>query len=735
MTPEQYAKAKDIFLLVCDLPASERAGRLAELAGGDDTVREQAERMLGNDAGTDMGDSEFGGQQLREGLEAILRTAGDGGADGGERAMPELIGPYRVVRRAGSGGMGDVYEAEQESPRRRVAIKLMRSGLQSEALVRRFRREIEFLGRLSHPGVAQVFEAGVTSIGGARVPYCVMEFVDGVPLTAYAAARGLDVEAKLRLFAAICDVVQYAHQQGVIHRDLKPANILIQERGTVGGGEKRLTGTGAAWGVAVGVGDALPRILDFGIARAVDAENAGGGAGGGVTLATEAGQIIGTVAYMSPEQIAGRGGEVDTRTDVYALGVILFELLTGKLPHRTDGMALLEAARVKQEEPSRLSTVDRSLRGDLETIASKALEVEKGRRYGSASELGMDVRRYLASEVIAARPATVLYQLRKFAGRNRRLVVLGAVAVLALVGGLVATVVQGRIAVRERDVAVRKTEVAEAVSNVLLEALTVATPKGALGKEPRLIDAIERIERQALDEKAVLAPEVRAVVLNVIGIIHRERGDLERAEKVFGMALEIRRKVLAGDDPNLADSLNNMGLLRRKQERFAEAAAFMAEAVEVQRRSSFTDGERLARNIYNLGSAYISSGELEKAGPLLDEAGGMYERMCGAESQFMAINLEARARLALAGGRAEEALGYAERAVAMFRKTAGPVHPSIATSLRQQGLAALGKGDRAAAVKLLAEAEAMAVKVFPGEPPHATLRAIREDLKRAEGGG
>jgi serine/threonine protein kinase len=389
--------------------------------------------------------------------------------------------------------MGDVFEAEQESPRRRVAIKLMRSGLQSETMLRRFRREIEFLGRLSHPGVAQVYEAGVTNVGGVRVPYCVMEYVDGIPLTAYAKERGLNVEAKLRLFAAICDVVQYAHQQGVIHRDLKPANILIQERGTAGSGEKSLTGTGAAWGV--GVGEAMPRILDFGIARAVDVDGGGGGGGGmggvpggasrGATLATEVGQIIGTVAYMSPEQIAGRGTEVDTRTDVYALGVILFELLTGTLPHRTDGMALLEAARVKQEEPSRLSTADRSLRGDLETIASKALEVEKGRRYASASELGMDVRRYLASEVIAARPATVIYQLRKFAGRNRGLVALGAVAVLALVGGLVATVVQNRIAVRERDVAVRKTEVAEAVSNVLLEALTVATPKGALGKEPR----------------------------------------------------------------------------------------------------------------------------------------------------------------------------------------------------------------------------------------------------------
>jgi serine/threonine protein kinase len=734
MSPGQYQRAKSIFLLACDLAEDDRAARIAELAAGDEAVRQQAMAMLENDKPEELIAT---GAQLREGLEAILQAAatdedGDGANFGVGHARPEAIGPYRIVRQIGSGGMGDVYEAQQETPRRRVAIKTMRAGLAGEAMLRRFRREIEFLGRLSHPGIAQVYEAGVTPIGGVRTPYYVMEFVDGLPLTEFARQRELDLKAKLRLFTAICDIVHSAHQQGVIHRDLKPANILVQvQAGTRGAaGPARSDATTTGWGA----GDALPRILDFGIARAVSVDETEDGTGtkaggAGRTMMTEVGQIIGTVAYMSPEQMAGRPDAIDTRTDVYALGVILFELLTGKLPHATEGLTPLEAAALKQNTPPmRLSTADPALRGDLETIVGKALDTDKKRRYPSASELGQDVRRFLNDEVVLARPASAMYQIRKFAQRNRGVTIAAAAAALCLIGGALATTLQARSAIAQRDVAVRKTEVAEAVSNVLLEALTVATPNGAMGKEPRLIDAIERIERQALAKDSGLREEVQAVVLNVIGIVHRERGEYERAEVVLTAALNIRRRVLDPGDPNLADSLNNMGLLRRKQERFVEAAAFMQEAVDLQRQSSFQDESRLARNIYNLGSAYISSGELAKAGPLLDESEAIHKRKVGGPSEIFGILFSARSRLAAAQGKLDAAADFAAKATATFRETVGPRHPSIATSLRDEGLLASRRGDVPGAVQKLIEADSMAHKVFTIEPPHPMLRTIRADL-------
>jgi tetratricopeptide (TPR) repeat protein len=446
-------------------------------------------------------------------------------------------------------------------------------------------------------------------------------------------------------------------------------------------------------------------------------------------MMTEVGQIIGTVAYMSPEQMAGRPEAIDTRTDVYALGVILFELLTGKLPHATEGLTPLEAAALKQNTPPmRLSAVDPGLRGDLETIVGKALDTDKQRRYPSASEIGQDVRRFLNDEVVLARPASAMYQFRKFAKRNRGVTVAAAAAVLCLIGGAVTTTLQARSAIAQRDVAVRKTQVAEAVSDVLLEALTVATPKGALGKEPRLIDAIERIERQALAKDTALRPEVQAVVLNVIGIVHRERGDYGRAEVVLAAALDIRRRVLEPGDPNLADSLNNMSLLRRKQERFAEAAALMQEAVDLQRHSSFRDESRLARNIYNLGSAYISSGELAKAGPLLDESRAMHKRLLGEKHEILGIHFSASSRLAATQGNLDAAADFAAKATAMYKETVGPRHPSIATALRDEGLLASRRGDAPGALQKLTEADSIAHEVFTIEPPHPMLRSIRADL-------
>ena len=350
----------------------------------------------------------------------------------------ERIAGYRITRVLASGGMGEVYEAEQDRPRRTVAIKVMKRGLTSRTALRRFEWEAELLGSLRHPGIATVFEAGSWDDGSGGVPYFVMEFIPGaMPITRYARQRGLDVRARLELFARVCDAVQHGHQKGIIHRDLKPGNILVGEEeshkpcamchegrneggpsplslegeGQGEGDPLSLKGEGKGEGRASGgsrlfdaaganSGSPIVKIIDFGIARATDSDIAV------TTMHTEVGQLIGTLQYMSPEQCEGDPRNVDTRSDVYSLGVVLYELICGRLPYDVSDTSIPRATRMIQEtEPIRPSTIQRKLRGDLETIALKALEKDRARRYQSAGDLADDVRRHLRGEAIEARRA------------------------------------------------------------------------------------------------------------------------------------------------------------------------------------------------------------------------------------------------------------------------------------------------------------------------------------------
>lgn len=325
--------------------------------------------------------------------------------DAASLAPGDRLGEYRILRAFGQGGMGSVYEAEQDRPSRRVALKLIRPGYFSSAALRRFELEAEALGRLQHPGIAQIYEAGVTDMRGTSQPYIAMEFIVGRPLDEYAKTTNLDLRTKLELFARICDAVQHAHQRGVIHRDLKPGNILVDETGQ-------------------------PKVVDFGLARVVGVDSQ-------LTAHTEAGAVIGTLRYMSPEQAAGDVDAMDTRTDVYSLGLILYELLSGRPPYEIAGRALHEAVRViREDEPARLSSANRSYGGDLEVIAAKALEKEKERRYVAAADVAADIRRFLRDEPVLAQPPSVAYQLRKFAKRHRGFVISAALVLISLITGL-----------------------------------------------------------------------------------------------------------------------------------------------------------------------------------------------------------------------------------------------------------------------------------------------------------
>ena len=565
--------------------------------------------------------------------------------------------------------MGTVYKAEQDQPRRIVALKVIKPGFLTADLLRRFGRESEVLGRLQHPGIAQIYEAGTAD--GGQTPYFAMEYVAGVSLTDYAVSGGLDTSGKLDLVARICDAVHHAHQRGVIHRDLKPANILIDATGQ-------------------------PKVLDFGIARLTDADVK-------ATMGTDLGQLVGTLPYMSPEQVGADPLDLDTRSDVYALGVILFELLAGRLPYPI-GRELTEAARlITEEEPPALGSLDRAWRGDVETIAAKTLEKAPERRYQSAAELAADIRRYLAHEPIEARAPTTIYQLRKFARRHVALVGGVAATVVALVIGLAATGYFMLDARAARDRAEGEASKATAINEFLQQTLGSANPYDGTGRDVTVLEALDgAVER--IDDAFADQPEIRAAVEYTIGSTYRDLGEYDRAESLLRAALETRQRLVTNPQADVATSLNALGELLYYQGDFDAAEASWQEALEI-RHALF--GERhpdVAELLNSLGIAYQSRADYEAAEGMYRQALEIRRTLFGDEHGEVANTLNNLAIVrGLQGGYATAAAMHRE-ALAIKRMVLGDDHPDVISSLNNLALTLTRLGDYAAAEPLVREA-------------------------------
>ncbi len=755
-----HQKAKRIFHQVAELAAAEREAFLDAACAEDRPLRAEVESLLHayDSAGPFLGGS------------TVVPALGAPGGRGGGEGPGSRIGPYAIVQLIGEGGFGSVYEAEQEQPvRRRVALKVIKAGMDTRQVIARFEAERQALAIMDHPNIAKVFDAGATDAGR---PYFVMELVSGEPITTYCDAHSLTTAARLALFADVCNAVQHAHQKGIIHRDLKPSNVLV----------------------TVVDGKAIPKVIDFGIAKAV------GGRLTERTLFTEHGALIGTPEYMSPEQAEVSGIDIDTRSDVYSLGVLLYELLTGTTPfegRRLRSAAYAEVQRIIREEdppkPStRLSTMRDSLagvaarrqtepgmlsanvRGDLDWISMKCLEKDRARRYETANGLAQDIRRHLAGEPVLAAPPGAAYRIRKFVLRHRVGVAAGGLVAAALVLGLGAATWGFVSARRERDaksIALARAVEAEAgereqrksteaqrdkaekVAEFMGSILHGASPAVALGRDPGVLrEMLDAAARRIDSGELKVAPEAELHLRLMIGVTYDHIGaspaalsllepaealarslvppgqpgslDLARTLDRLGVALRLAgrpaeseckhreclgmlRALVPGDHPDTAGALGNLAPACQALRRFDEAEALYSEALAMYRRLDRGESGEAASCLDHLATVLEATGRAEKAEPLLAEALEMKKRLFTGDDPRVAATMNNLAFVRLSLGRPEDAEPMFRQALEMRRRLYHEDHAFLAASLNNHAHALRFLKRYEEAEPLYAEAAAM----------------------------
>lgn len=648
---ERWERTKQILDEAVHLAPAQRAAYLASTCGADQKLRKEVESLIASYEAA-------GSQFLATAAPEVLKIATP--LDLPQATAPRVIGHYRLEEEIGRGGMGQVWRAEQMEPvRRQVALKLIKVGMYDDEVLMRFQSERQSLAMMDHPAIAKVFDAGATPDGQ---PYFVMEYVPGVPITDYCDQKRLSVQDRLELFIKVCEGVQHAHQKAIIHRDLKPANILAQEID----------------------GKPVPRIIDFGLAKATAPRIAG------ESLYTRAGSFVGTPGYMSPEQCDPLREDVDTRADVYSLGVVLYVLLTGGLPFENNGgkkTPLEEMLRVVQEEdpprPSMKVTADREtstataaarstepkqlvslLRGDLDWMTMKAIEKDRSRRYGSAIELATDIRHYLNHEPVVARPASVPYRLGKYVRRHRVAVAVAAGLVVLLAGFAVAQAMQLRRITRERDRADR-------IAGFMTGVFKVANPGERIGST---VTAREVLDKGSADIDTGLSkdPELQARMMYVMGLAYLNLGLYSRAQSLFERSIRVGSSAVGTEDPATLKTTQRLAWTLFREGKLAEAEAQQRRLIDIERRVLGPQNAETVGVMGDLATTLDVEGHTVDAEKMQREVLEAQKRLLGPEAHYTLISADNLASILVREGRLTEAQKLEEQTIETQRRVFGP---------------------------------------------------------------
>jgi non-specific serine/threonine protein kinase/serine/threonine-protein kinase len=583
---------------------------------------------------------------------------------------PKFIGPYQLVKLLGEGGMGQVWLAEQAVPvKRKVALKLIKGGRYDQSVIQRFESERQSLAIMDHPAIAKVFDAGTTPDGQ---PFFVMEFVPGAPITQYCDQKRLSTRERLELFIKVCDGVQHAHQKAIIHRDLKPGNVMVTEVD----------------------GKAAPHIIDFGIAKATEKQP------DSEALVTQVGMLVGTPGYMAPEQTDANAQDIDTRADVYALGVILYELLTGSLPFdmkqwqkqplhevlrqireddpprpstklTTEAKTATETAGMRQVEPRQLVSL---LEGDLDWITMKALEKDRARRYDSPTSLAADITRYLTDEPVLATPPSVSYRANKFVKRHKVAVLAATTVFFMLIALAVSMTVQAVRIARERDRANREAAAAKNVSDFLIGLFNVSDPSQARGNT---ITAREILDQGAdqIETKLTNQPVVQAQLLMTIGTVYESLGLYPQTQKLLEKSLELRRRALGPQHPDTLRTMNELGHILRLEGRLTESEKLLRETLESERRVLGPENPDTLLCMIELSNTLRNQGRLSESETLRADTLAVQRRVLGPEHPDTLASMNNLADTLGEEGRLPEAEQLLREALELRRKILGPDHP------------------------------------------------------------